>query len=430
MATELTGPRLTLTSVGMEAAEELLPAFNGDAQFNAWSGTPVMTLDAVRADMLETKSLPGGVVWRIALHDGTRVGVAETALVPPPNSGWIALLLIEQAYQRQGFGSEAADLLEAHLFAQPGITRIGLGVLVQNEPGIAFWTKRGYQAGLRRRDNHGNEVITMRLNRPGAPDAEQLLQVQRQFGATAAGYVTSAGHAKGDELARIRELVGAEPPGERKALDIATGGGHTAFAVAPFVAEVIASDVTPEMLLQVEAGAITRGIDNLTTAQADAHALPWPDVTFDVVTSRIAPHHFSALPLAMREIARVTRPGGLVIIVDSVVPEDPALDAFLNRVELMRDPSHVRSRTESEWRQLFADNDLAVFAAERYARRHPYAEWVARAMVPAEAQPALEAAFLEADDAAKAAFHIEIEDGHVVAYTDEKLLIAGRKPAA
>jgi ubiquinone/menaquinone biosynthesis C-methylase UbiE len=347
--------------------------------------------------------------------------------VPPPHGGWIALLIIVQDYQRRGYGTAAADLLEAHLFDQPGVRRIGLGVLVQNAPALAFWEGRGYQRGLLRRDNHGNEVYTLWRDKPGLPDAAQVARVQQQFGAAAAGYAVSAGHAHGDELARIQQLVAAEHAGDDRALDIATGAGHTAFALAPYVAEVIASDVTPEMLLQVEAGAITRGIDNLTTAQADAHALPWPDASFAVVTSRIAPHHFSALPLAMREIARVTKPGGLVIIVDSVVPDDPALDAFMNRVELMRDPSHVRSHTETEWRQFFEDSGLAVFHTERFARRHPYDEWVARARVPQEERPALDAAFLNASPAAHAAFHIEIADDRVIAFTDEKLLIAGRK---
>jgi ubiquinone/menaquinone biosynthesis C-methylase UbiE len=296
--------------------------------------------------------------------------------------------------------------------------------MTQNAPALTFWEGRGYVRGLHRRDQHGHDIYTLRLDK--APDDAQVARVRQQFGATAAGYATSTGHARGDELARIAELVVGDPAG-RRALDVATGAGHTAFAVAPYVAEVVASDVTPEMLLQVEAGTFSRRIDNLTTAVADAHALPFADASFAVVTSRIAPHHFSALPLAMREMTRVLEPGGLLIIVDSAVPEDPALDGFLNHVELMRDPSHVRSLTETEWRQLFEDNHLAILVAEHYPHRHPYTDWVERALVPKEEQPALEAAFCGASDAAKAAFQIEIADGRVVAYTDEKLLIAGRK---
>ena len=422
--TTLQGARLTLTSVGKDAAAELVPAFNGDPQFNEWSGERELTLDAVRSDLIESLGMPGGTVWRITDSAGAIIGVAETALVPPPQGAWVALLVIDRAHQRQGYGTEAADLLEAHLFAQPGITRIGLGVMTQNAPALAFWEARGYARGLHRRDQHGHDIFTLRLDK--APDGAQVERVRQQFGATAAGYATSATHSQGDDLARIAALVAGDPAG-RRALDVATGAGHTAFAVAPHVAEVVASDVTPEMLLQVEAGTFSRRIDNLTTTVADVHALPFADETFAVVTSRIAPHHFSALPLAMREMTRVLQPGGLLIIVDSVVPEDPALDGFLNHVERLRDPSHVRSLTETEWRQLFEDNHLAVIAAERYAHRHPYTDWVERALVPSEEQPALEAAFLGASAAAQAAFHIEIDGERVVAYTDEKLLIAGRK---
>ncbi len=423
--TVLQGARLTLTSVGKDAAEELLPVFNGDPQFNEWSGERELTLEAVRSDLIESLGMPGGTVWRISDAAGAVVGVAETALVPPPQGAWVALLVIDRAHQRQGYGTEAVDLLEEYLFAQPGITRIGLGVMTQNAPALAFWEGRGYARGLHRRDQHGHDIYTLRLDRP-APDGAQVARVRQQFGAAAAGYATSAGHAQGDDLSRIAELVAGDPA-DRRALDVATGAGHTAFAVAPFVAEVVASDVTPEMLLQVEAGTFSRRFDNLTTTVADVHALPFADASFAVVTSRIAPHHFSALPLALREMTRVLQPGGLLIIVDSVVPEDPALDQFLNHVERLRDPSHVRSLTETEWRQLFEDNHLAIVATERYAFRHAYTDWVERALVPREEQPLLEAAFLSSGDAAHAAFHIEVDGGRVVAYTDEKLLIAGRK---
>lgn len=165
MAVELVGQRVVLTSVGKDAAEELQPAFNGDAQFNTWSGAGEMTVEAVRADMIETLGMPGGAVWRIALKDGALVGAAEMALVPPPSTAWIALLIIRHEAQRQGYGTEAADLLEAHLLAQPGIEHIGLGVLTQNAPALAFWEGRGYRRGLVRRDTHGNEVITMRRDK-------------------------------------------------------------------------------------------------------------------------------------------------------------------------------------------------------------------------------------------------------------------------
>lgn len=425
MSTQLHHARLTLTSVGSDAAEDLLPAYNGDIQFNAWNGTETMSLDAVKADIIEASSMPGGTIWRIDDSADTLVGVAVTALVPQPSSAWVALLVIREPFQRQGLGTAAASLLEEYLFGQPGIVHIGLGVLTQNTPALAFWEGRGYRRGLKRRDNHDNEIYTLRLDHPQGSD--HLSRVREQFGATAANYVTSQTHREGADLDHIVELVSALPPGDRIALDIATGGGHTAFALAFCVSQVIASDVTPQMLAQVEAGAISRGLDNVTTALANAEALPWPDDEFDVVTSRIAPHHFGNLAQAVHEMARVTKPGGLLIVVDSVVPEEADLDSFLNTVEKIRDTSHVRSRSESEWRDLFSQAGLTITDTQRYAKTHDYADWVARANVSPETLPTLTAAFLAASDAAKVQFAIVTEGDQVISYTDEKLLIAGKK---
>jgi RimJ/RimL family protein N-acetyltransferase len=164
MLLQLQGLRVILTSASLEDAAKLLPAYNGDEEFNAMSGgTPILSLEGVRADMLETQSIPGGIVWQIADHQHTLIGVAHTALIPPPHTGWIALLIIRQQFQRLGYGRETAQLLEDYLFAQPGITDIGLSVLEQNARALAFWEDRGYIRGLRRHDQHGNNVITLRL---------------------------------------------------------------------------------------------------------------------------------------------------------------------------------------------------------------------------------------------------------------------------
>jgi RimJ/RimL family protein N-acetyltransferase len=163
---KLHGERLILTSVTDDIAEVLLPAYNGDEQFNLWScGTPTLTLATVHADMRQTLSLPDGAIWRIADHAGALIGVAETALWPSPSAAWIALLLIRRAFQGRGSGSEAAALLERHLFMNPAVSHIGLAVLAQNAPALTFWEKRGYVRSVRRRDNHGNDVYVYQLLR-------------------------------------------------------------------------------------------------------------------------------------------------------------------------------------------------------------------------------------------------------------------------
>lgn len=133
-------------------------------------------------------------------------------------------------------------------------------------------------------------------------------RVRRQFAATAAAYVNSEGHARGDDLAILVRL--ARPAASDRALDIATGGGHAALALAPLVSEVVATDLTVEMLEAARAFISEQGARNVRFEVADAEQLPFPDAAFDIVTSRIAPHHFPQPELFVQEAARVLRPGG------------------------------------------------------------------------------------------------------------------------
>lgn len=166
---ELRGKHVVLTSASIEDAPALLPAFNGDEQFNQWSGhASALTLAQVQADMLGTLNQPGGVVWRIADRREALVGVAKTALLPSPDTAWIDLLIIARAFQGRGYGSEAATLLESHLFSSPEIRQIALAVMVQNIPAIAFWEKRGHVRGVRYLDNEGDDVYAYLLVRPAS----------------------------------------------------------------------------------------------------------------------------------------------------------------------------------------------------------------------------------------------------------------------
>jgi RimJ/RimL family protein N-acetyltransferase len=177
---EVRGERLVLTSVTIEEAPVLLPAFNGDEQFNRWSGhASGLTLEQVQADVLGTLNQSGGVVWRIVDQTGAPVGVAKTALLPSPGTAWIDLLVIRRAFQGRGYGSEAASLLETHLFSSPGIRQIALAVLVENTPAMAFWEKRGYVRGGRYLDHEGDDVYAYVLSHPYASVEEDALEPPR-----------------------------------------------------------------------------------------------------------------------------------------------------------------------------------------------------------------------------------------------------------
>lgn len=192
---------------------------------------------------------------------------------------------------------------------------------------------------------------------------------KRIFGERAESYTTSAAHADEQVLARIVEL--AQPQPRWTALDIATGTGHTALAFAPHVASVIGFDLTPEMLAEADKLRASRGISNVSFREGDVHALPFPDASFDLVTSRRAPHHFSNIKLALGEMKRVLRPAGRLVIDDRSVPEDDFVDACMNELDWYHDESHVRQYRPSEWQTLLKDVGFMVEFVELYTKHRP-----------------------------------------------------------
>jgi len=199
--------------------------------------------------------------------------------------------------------------------------------------------------------------------------------VQEQFGKTAASYLTSAPHARGASLERLATLT--FPQKDWHALDVATGGGHAAYTFAPHVARVWATDITQEMLDLVKAEAQKRGLANIRTAYAKAEALPFEDLSFDLVTCRIAPHHFESIPAFLGEVHRVLKPSGLLALVDNVVPAGSVGD-YINAFERFRDPSHLRSWTMDEWRAALKAQGFAVAHEEEIYKQMEFKSWAAR----------------------------------------------------
>lgn len=199
--------------------------------------------------------------------------------------------------------------------------------------------------------------------------------VQEQFGKTAAHYLTSKPHAKGQSLERLVAL--ASPQKDWRALDIATGGGHVAYAFAPHVARIWATDITQEMLDMVKGEAAKRGLSNLRTTYAKAEALPFEDESFDLVTCRIAPHHFDSIPEFLGEVHRTLKPGGVFALVDNVVPPGAAGD-YVNAFERLRDPSHLRAWTMDEWREALEKARLQKVHEEQIYKTMEFKSWAAR----------------------------------------------------
>jgi ubiquinone/menaquinone biosynthesis C-methylase UbiE len=204
--------------------------------------------------------------------------------------------------------------------------------------------------------------------------------VERQFAAVAANYASHPVMTSGPEFGRMVEL--GVRSGAERVLDLGCGAGHTALAFAPRVAEVVAVDLAEAMLAEGRRLASERGIENVDFRLGDVERLSLPDSSFDVVSSRFSAHHYPAPKKALAEVVRVLCPGGTFLLVDSVAPEAPGCDTFLNAIEVLRDPSHVRDHRVSEWEAMFTAAGLTPVLRERWGLELDFDSWVERIGTP------------------------------------------------
>lgn len=162
----------------------------------------------------------------------------------------------------------------------------------------------------------------------------------------------------GKTLTRVIELV--EPKKDDMVLDLASGPSYLAMALAPQVKQVYTTDITHFGIDEGRRAAAEKGLTNIQHFTCDAEALPFKDGQFNLVTSRIAPHHFHDVRRSMHEIARMVPKGGKVAIADTVVPADEEIDKFINYLDHLHDPTHIRNYSVREWKVLFADAGLKI----------------------------------------------------------------------
>jgi ubiquinone/menaquinone biosynthesis C-methylase UbiE len=204
--------------------------------------------------------------------------------------------------------------------------------------------------------------------------------VQSQFGEQAAAYLSSAVHAQGTEFALLQAEVDGRS--DARVLDLGCGAGHVAFHVAPLVGEVVAYDLSGQMLDVVASAAAQRGFGNVVTQQGAAEMLPFADASFDFVFSRYSAHHWSDVGVALREVRRVLTPGGVAAFIDVASPGRPLLDTHLQAVEVLRDTSHVRNYSPAEWLRQVSEAGLATRSHTRQRLRLEFTSWVERMRTP------------------------------------------------
>jgi ubiquinone/menaquinone biosynthesis C-methylase UbiE len=249
----------------------------------------------------------------------------------------------------------------------------------------------------------------------------QARRVQAQFGASAAAYVESPLHAAGEDLDRLLAW-GAARRADR-VLDVATGGGHTALAFAGIARRVVAYDLTEPMLAAARAHVRGRGAAIVEFVAGDAGDLPFRDESFDVVTCRTAAHHFADVAAAVRQIHRVLRPGGSLLLQDILGHDDAASAAFILEVEKRRDPSHVRSYRAAEWKAFLRAVGLTVMEDAVISKLREWNEWTGRMRMTTEARRGLEAFVRQAPERCLAAFDFKLTQEAVVSFNDRQILI-------
>lgn len=253
-------------------------------------------------------------------------------------------------------------------------------------------------------------------------DPADKVRTADTFGERVERYRESGPHREGRDLQRLAGWCA----NAGRALDIATGAGHTAGALAEMgVATVIAVDASPAMV----ASTITT-YPEVAGAVADAERLPIADGAMDAATCRIAAHHFPAPEAFVAEVARVLRPGGVLAFEDNVAPEDTAAAAYLDRLERLHDPSHVRSHPVDTWLSWLDDAGFVVEETIRFRKVLPFDWWVDGVPeVAGENAARLRQLALDAGAEVADQLGLEIDGGRVRAIAPPKVLVRAVRPA-
>jgi ubiquinone/menaquinone biosynthesis C-methylase UbiE len=241
---------------------------------------------------------------------------------------------------------------------------------------------------------------------------KQSAVAAKQFGETAAAYLSSAVHAQGADLQAAREIVAGVK--NAAVLDLGCGGGHVSFAAAPAASSVIACDLSAQMLEVVANAAKERGLGNIATQQAQAEALPFDDGVFDIVITRFSAHHWGDVPAGLREAHRVLRAQGKLVVIDIAAPETPLHDTTLQAVELLRDGSHVRDYRASEWTAMLRSAGFAIEASRTWKLKMVFDDWIARMRTPPERVTAIRSLLDLAPEETREYFAVEADHSFTI----------------
>lgn len=231
--------------------------------------------------------------------------------------------------------------------------------------------------------------------------------VEAQFGPRAKAYVESLVHAQGADLDMLEAIVRDIRPA--RALDLGAGGGHVSYLMARHAGSVTASDLSEEMLAAVSETARSKGLGNIETVQAPAEHLVFADASFDFLGCRFSAHHWRDFEGGLREARRVLKRGSRAVFIDAFSPGPALFDTHLQAVELLRDTSHVRNYTASEWLAALGRCGFIAASCRTWQLRMDFPVWTARMRTPDDNVRAIRALQAAASAEIKAHFAIEAD---------------------
>lgn len=199
--------------------------------------------------------------------------------------------------------------------------------------------------------------------------------IKNQFKQQAANFADKdSNQANGKYIQWILDSLSLET--DHKVLDVAAGTGILALAMAPKVSRVTAVDISSDMLSQGQVESQTRNIRNIAFVEGTAEALPFDNDIFDTVVCRFAFHHILEPRQVLLEMKRVCKPRGQIAVIDIVSPEDEGLGKAYNHHEALRDPSHVRALTISDFRTVFCEAQLSIHEMEMMEVEVDFTRWL------------------------------------------------------
>lgn len=254
-------------------------------------------------------------------------------------------------------------------------------------------------------------------------DKEGKKLVQKVFSENKQAYVTSNTHAKGADLLAIPDWLSLSATD--RVLDIATGGGHVARTLSPYVDQMYATDLTKEML--AEAARHLQSFVNIHYITADAENLPFLNNSFDHVVCRIAAHHFPSPNCFVKEVERVLKPGGSFLLIDNIASETDSFDIFINTLEKLRDRSHHRSLKISEWKQIFYRNQLKITKEQTRKKTLPFDNWLHRTVQDKKWRQKVSTFVLTAGPNILNHYQFEIKEKRIHSFALDEWMVLGTK---